>query len=462
MKPKYIFPHVMIIGTLLLLFIKCERFVEVDDPNNQISQATVFKDKATALSALADVYANLRSNSVLDGSISGAQFLTGCYSDELATITTQQNGMKAFYDLTVLTTTPAVDDIWISTYRNIYAVNNIIEGISRSGEYLDESTKNTLTGEALTIRALLHFYLSGLYGEVPYVETTDYSTNQNISKNTLPQIYSKLQRDLGQAENLLSDTYPAPDRTRINRTAVRLLLARVFIYHQEWEKARQYANLVITNPMYSVETSLDNVFLKGAKSTVWQFAPIETGANTLEGQTFIIRATPPQYAFLAQNLRASFETGDLRLSQWTKSIAGDATTYFYPFKYKQYAKTAVSLEYSVILRIEEAYLIAAEADNRLGNTVAALQKLSVVRTRAGLTTPSTASQQDIQNLIIQERRHEFFTEGGHRFFDLKRWGLLDTTMQSVKPQWQNFMKNWPLPQRELLVNQNLNPQNDGY
>ena len=163
MKIKYILPPALI-STVLFLLVHCERFVEVDYPTNQISQFTVFKDKSTALSALADVYANLRSNSLLSGNISGVTFLTGCYTDELQTNSTQQNGIKAFYDLTVQSTTPAVDDIWISAYRNIYAVNNIIDGVARSGAYLDESTRNTLTGEALAIRALLHLYLAGLYG----------------------------------------------------------------------------------------------------------------------------------------------------------------------------------------------------------------------------------------------------------------------------------------------------------
>lgn len=463
MKPIYFRKTVQLTGVFLLLFtVQCERFVEVDDPTDQISRTTVFKDRATALSALADVYANLRSNSLLDGSISGASFLTACYTDELATITNQQNGMRAFYDLTVQSTTSDVDYLWVSAYRNIYAVNSIIEGVAGSTAYLDEPTRNILTGEALAIRALLHLYISQLYGEVPYVGTTDYTTNQNMTKSTLPQIYSKLLSDLLQAEHLLSETYPAPDRTRINKTAVRLLLARVYLYHEDYEKARGYANLVTDNQAYALEASLANVFLKGAKSTVWQFAPVEAGANTLEGQTFIIRSTPPPYAFLTQNLLASFETGDLRLSQWTKSITGGNATYHFPFKYKQYTKTAASQEYSVILRIEEAYLIAAEAENKLGNTVTALQKLSKIRGRAGLTTPSAASPQEIQTMIIQERRHEFFTEGSHRFIDLKRWGLLTTTMQAVKPQWQHYMRNWPLPQRELLVNSNLKPQNDGY
>lgn len=452
-----------LVSILLLFFsIHCDRFVEIDEPTNQISQATVFKDKATALSALANIYANLRDNSMLDGSITGAHFLTGCYIDELATVTSQQSGMKSFYDLTVQSTTPDIDYLWVSAYAAIYESNNIIEGVAKSTAYLDQNTRNMLTGEALGIRALLHLYLSRLYGEVPYVETTDYTNNQKIFKNTLPQIYSKLQRDLIQAENLLTDTYPAPDRTRINKSAVCLLLARVFLYHENYEKARQYANLVISNQYYSLETSLDNVFLKGAKSTVLQFAPIEMGANTLEGQTYIVRNTPPQNAILSQSLFSSFELGDLRLTHWIKSISDGSTTYYFPYKYKQYAKTPSSLEFSVILRIEEAYLIAAEAENQLGDTSAALNKIKVIRTRAGLTTPENASPQEIQNLIIKERQHEFFTEGGHRFFDLKRWGQLGTIMQPIKPQWQNYMKIWPLPQRELLVNSNLNPQNDGY
>src|SRR5690606_2730108 len=111
----------------------------------------------------------------------------------------------------------------------------------------------------------------------------------------------------------------------------------------------------------------------GAKSTLWQFAPIETGANTLEGQTYIIRNTPPPNGFLTEALMQSFEPGDLRRSQWTSTLSGGGVTYPFPFKYKQYAKTPGSQEYSVILRIEEAYLIAAEAENKLGNTTQALQ-----------------------------------------------------------------------------------------
>lgn len=447
---------------LLLLQIQCERFVEVDDPINQISQTTVFKDKATAFAALADIYAGLRDSSVLDGSISGSHFLSACYTDDLSTVSSQQTGFRSFYDLSLQSSTPNIDYLWISAYKNIYAANNIIEGVGKSSEYLDGATRNTLTGEALAIRALLHFYLTGLFGKIPYVESTDYRINQNIPKNTEAEVMNSIKRDLQQAESLLSDSNAVPEKTRLGQSAVRLLLARVFLYDQQYNDARTYTSLVIQNPEYQIEQDPDKVFLKESSGTLWQFAPVEPGANTIEGQTYIIMDTPPPYAFLTQDLLNSFEPGDLRRTKWTKSIAAGASTFTFPYKYKEFFKTPASVEYSVILRIEEAYLIAAEAENSLGNTIGALQKLEPVRSRAGLTTPANASQTLIQQMIREERRHEFFTEGSHRFLDLKRWGMLDQTLSVLKPQWQHYMQNWPIPRRELLVNPNLNPQNDGY
>lgn len=452
----------VVFAGLLLLQIQCERFVEVDDPTNQISQTTVFKDKATAFAALADIYAGLRDSSVLDGTISGSHFLTACYTDDLSTVSNQQTGFRTFYDLTLQSSTSTIDYLWISAYKNIYAANNIIEGIAKSTAYLDEATRNTLTGEALAIRALLHLYLTGLFGQIPYVESTDYRINQSIPKNTQVEIMDRIKRDLQQAENLLPDSNTATDKTRLGRSAVRLLLARVFLYDQKYNDARTYANLVIQNPEYHIEQDPEKVFLKESSGTLWQFAPVEPGANTIEGQTYIIMDTPPPYAFLTQDLLNSFEPGDLRRTKWTKSITAGAVTFTFPYKYREFSKTPESVEYAVLLRIEEAYLIAAEAENSLGNTTGALQKLTPVRARAGLSTPASASQTVIRQMITEERRHEFFTEGSHRFLDLKRWGMLDQTLSLLKPQWQHYMQNWPLPRRELLVNPNLNPQNDGY
>jgi hypothetical protein len=72
------------------------------------------------------------------------------------------------------------------------------------------------------------------------------------------------------------------------------------------------------------------------------------------------------------------------------------------------------------------------------------------------------SQQDILSAILHERRVEFFTELGHRFFDLKRTNHLDDALSSVKVGWNSTDSLLPLPESELTLNPNLNPQNPGY
>ena len=120
------------------------------------------------------------------------------------------------------------------------------------------------------------------------------------------------------------------------------------------------------------------------------------------------------------------------------------------------------MEYSVILRMEEVLLIRAEAFLHLEQNDKALIDLNSIRKRAGLPDIVMSNSIDISSEIINERRHEFFVEAGHRFFDLKRSQRLDAVMKNVKPQWKSYFLLLPLPESELLLNINLNPQNSGY
>ena len=458
-------PNGKIIPALLFLLMgtsSCEKFLDTDEPKNQISQLMVFKDKNLALSALSDVYTNLRANTMLNGGLYGINVLLGCYTDELTSVTNQSLDFRKFYELGVQSDTAVIDALWINAYKQIYAVNNIIEGLEKSSAYIDPATIKQLTGEAYFIRALLHFYLTNLFGDIPYVSSTDYTINKNISKVAISNVYALVTGDLKKAEENLSLQYPSVGRTRVNRSAAQLLLARVYLYSKDWINSRDYALKVISNPSYLMETDLNKVFLKDSKSAIWQFMPVDLGVNTLEGQYFIIPALPPANVVLNDKLSGSFESGDIRKTLWTKEISNTQVHYTYPFKYKQNVKTASTLEYSVVLRVEEAYLILAEAYNETGNIPQALVYLNKTRTRAGLLPFNSSSQSAIRAALMEERRHELFTEMGHRFFDLKRTGELDAYMTGIKPLWKSYMKVLPLPERELLANSNLKPQNNGY
>ena len=97
----------------------------------------------------------------------------------------------------------------------------------------------------------------------------------------------------------------------------------------------------------------------------------------------------------------------------------------------------------------------------MGDLVGAQDDLNVIRNRAGLPNTTAVTQATLLNAILEERNREFFTELGHRWFDLKRTGFASSVL-SVKPGWDAKDLLWPLPASELLLNSNLLPQNPGY
>ena len=119
-------------------------------------------------------------------------------------------------------------------------------------------------------------------------------------------------------------------------------------------------------------------------------------------------------------------------------------------------------EYSIVMRLAELYLIRSEAQVQLGQLTSAAADLNTVRKRAGLEEVTATPSAELLEFIIQERRHEFFTEMGTRFFDLKRTGQVNAVLGTVKSGWDPDDALLPLPESELLINPNLSPQNPGY
>ena len=73
-------------------------------------------------------------------------------------------------------------------------------------------------------------------------------------------------------------------------------------------------------------------------------------------------------------------------------------------------------------RYADALLRLAESHARLGETGPALTHLNTVRARAGLDALVGLSGQALMDAILRERSWELAGEG-HRWFDLKRFGV---------------------------------------
>lgn len=449
------------ISVLMLGLTACDSFLELDPPKNTLVAETVFKDEATVESALANIYYKMRDDGMVSGYF-GLSIGMGTYADELDYFGTNANNLK-LYSHNVTASDNIISNWWSRAYYLIYAANDIIQGLENSSNISVEE-KNNFRGQALFVRGFLHGLLVELYGDVPYINTPNYLENKSVARMSINTVYDGIIDDLTSAVSLLQDTDARGEHVIPNKSAAIALLARIYLYTENWELAESTATKLITT--HNLETNINKVFLKDSQETLWQFKPGKPSIdNTQEAQTLVITFIPTQGYALTDELLAAFETGDLRRSNWVGSISSTngLTTLHFAYKYKETLNTTTSsLEYSIVFRLAEQYLIRAEARAHLGDISGAQTDLNVIRNRAALGNTTATTTDELLDVILKERRVELFTEHAHRWFDLKRTGKASEVLAPVKSNWIDTQVLLPIPETELLANPNLKPQNLGY
>jgi hypothetical protein len=444
---------------LIALNISCKKFVQIGPPDTEVTAATVFADDNSASTAAISVYAQM-GVSYLDIASGGMTLYPALSADELIT-TTSNTELLSFQNNAVLADNGQAiyGHFWKAAYQDIYYANAVLEGVTNS-KTITENTLSQLTGEMLVIRSLNYFCLVNLFGNVPLELSTDYRANSVMPRTPVSDIYKQLTSDLLKAEDLLKEDYPAALKTRANKWTAAALLARIYLYQQDWANAEAQALAVINSNAYTLEPNLDNVFSKSSGETIWQLG--NDISNTVEAMIFIPYSPSdvPDYV-ITPFLVSAFESGDQRMSKWMGADTVDSRVYNYPYKYKDNNYEPVT-EFYVVLRLAEQYLILAEARAEQDNTAGAIEDLNIIRSRAGLAGTTAIGKAGVLSAIAHERQVELFCEWGHRWCDLKRTGKADGVLGIEKaPNWQPTDALYPLPAIELRNNPFL-VQNPGY
>lgn len=453
------------VSVLMVLLTTCSDFVEVDLPKNQLTSEAVFESRETAEATLRSIYGKMREFGLSSGGFNGLGYLMGLYTDELDLYALGSTGV-AYQNHALLATDPIALSWWNVTYNQIYAANDVIEGVERSVSLTSED-RDQFKGEALFIRAYLHLFLVSLYGDIPYIATTDYIKNTTVARMPQASVYDHIITDLTLARDLLPDTDSSGEKVRPYAAVADAVLARAYLYTEQWALTEAASNRVITQ-FGTLEPDLNKVFLKDASGTIWQFKPNSNGDNSNEGSIAIFTSGPPSNFALSNALYNAFESGSLaqpgdqRQLRWIKRVSNSNGTWFHAFKYKERYSTGTSKEYSIQLRLAEQYLIRAEARIQQGDVHGAQQDINSIRNRAGLGNTTATTLNEVLDAILKERRVELFAEHGHRWFDLKRMGKAADVLAPIKPGWRATDVLLPIPEAELLLNPNLLPQNDGY
>lgn len=316
-------------------------------------------------------------------------------------------------------------------YNKISTCNQVLHLIDDQPVVVpsDATEKSRVKGEAHFLRGYYYFLLANMYCE-PYEASTASSkmgmplklTPQiediEYKRGTLEETYRQILSDLHSAETELEGTIRTTFH-QANQTAARLLLARIYLYMQDYDNAREYASLVLH----------DNVKLLNLSSFPEEgnfMGPDNPEIIFTMGDYDIARAftfTPystPLWA-VCNDIIDLYGENDIRKIRFFKECGSFYKNPRCLAKYNGPVGTAYTAGSVATFRTSEAYLILAEAESFLGNESEArsiLEKFLATRLSGDATV--TKAGNELIDFIRDERTREFLLEG-HRWFDLRRY-----------------------------------------
>lgn len=441
---------ILCIFLLLALLSSCEGWLNVK-PKTETDSNDLFNTEDGFKNALAGVYTMMTDETLYGRELTfGLVGVLGMEWDvnagQLALSTNPYYYAKS-YDYTNANVKAKINNIWSNQYNAIANVNKLLEYTEKNKPVLKGINHDIIKGEALALRAYLHFDILRLFASsdfnsqqkyIPYVET---SLAQISVLRTNADVAAHIIADLKNAENLLKvdpvytgedysnkdNGYLANRNFHLNYWAVRALKARAYLYENKKDSALIEAKAVIAAqasglfPWVKIDDITNtNVNLRDRTfSTEHLFALNNTRMKDQISGYFSDTTTP----FLT---RLSVETfGN------TSSLFSQQADYRYFFEESNGVINVLSKFWQMdasngitpkksrmpLIRISEMYYIAAEsiASDDLPGAVGYLNE---VRRRRGLSgsLPTSTTYADFMNELLAEYQREFIGEGQVFFY----------------------------------------------
>ena len=440
--------------TLLPLLVSCANFLDVN-PKAEVLNKDLFETDEGVEDALYGVYTTYRANEIY------GKYISVLYPEAMSQNFSAKGGGGLDYlahaDFENGTARSLCNATWKKSYQAIGYVNNIIQNLEEISP-----TKfrhyNLYKGEALALRAMLHFDLLRLFAvdfnssdmegwnkAIPYVTRYAYDITPFY---TVGEVYNKVIKDLKDAEVCLEEDRQLvqAERTNIgseftdcrvlhmNLYATQALLARVYWMKQDLDSAAIYAKKVIDSQKFPLMTSSDFVqFEKGVlnmKETIFGlYAPIyASNCYTIFGKTGSSDALTLDAEFerlYVDTQGPTPEGSDLRLSAWFGSTL-EVSPACVKMINSMFDSGSSSSQYSgdsylgvSLIRIPEMYYIMAEAllDKDPAQAMAYFDK--VIESRGMVKFADRIEGKITADDIYIERQKEYYGEG-QQWFNMKR------------------------------------------
>lgn len=465
------------IMAIVAVFSGCKKFLDVT-PKTSLAEEQLYTSEPGFQQALSGVYGKLAGTNLYGDNLSMGfvSALAQNYStlNTSASISLQQTQLLNYASNEVISYT---DSIWSSSYSAIAAANKIIENTAANRSVLSNNSYAQLRGEALALRAFLHFDLLRMFGPeytaganlkaIPYKK--DVNENAIIPATTADVVKFAL-ADLKEAADLLQPVDPIVTsdlrsrRNKLNYYGIKALEARIRLYSGDKPGAAAAANLVIGSGKYAFVT-------QAAAGAISSGLTVRDRLYFNE-QIFMIRVrdilpTVQRYfrfrGSLDQSLTRSpanfatlYETtsgggSDIRFVYRIEQDGGN----LFPSKFWQASSATTTIgdnlldQYVPGIRLAEMYYILAETAETPGIGVGYLNTVRQNRGISNLATTITAT--DLTAAITKEYQKEFYAEG-QLFFYYKRIKATRMLFRNINMTPADY--KLPIPDRELQFNPN--------
>ena len=378
---------------------------------------------------------------------------------------------------------------WSLKYEVISRANAIIINVPKIT--MDKALQDRILGEAYFMRGLMYWQFYKIYGQVPLITDVNViANNYNVPKGTIEEVQNRIETDLKKAGDLLLSTNDAANIGRATKGAAWGYLSKLYLYKEDFAKAIEYGNKVISGPYKLANNFGDNFEPETDNNPEMLFNIQRTQGWTEDNYCSWYYAPRPWDGWGFQeptdDLVSEFEPNDARLG-YSIARVGDVfeggpggTTRVYTAGlnntghfFKKYAKwradgSGINQDLDVpLLRSADIYLVVAEA--KIRSAQSGDVEINAVRSRAGLPPVSGATMP----ALIHERRVELAGEND-RHSDLMRWDkkqIIDIVALYKKDrgQWKRprtFSRPkhyyFPIPQRQIDLSNGVLKQNPNY
>lgn len=430
--------YLLVTAIIVFSLSSCKKWLDADAPL-QVAQSTVFSNEQGFRDVLNGVYLQMGSRSLYGRDLSfGLISVLGRSYD--TTITPAIGNLYyegAKYNFTDASIKSTFKNIWDSLYQCIGNLNNLLANIESKQNLFTGNNFNTIKGEALALRAFIHFDLVRLFAPspaagmnlpaIPYVTTlTPYATQVSTTGSVIDQCIADLQN----AQSLLSNA----DLTtsKMGFWGVKGLLARIYLYKGDLTSAQTNALDVINSNKFPLAVNnSDLVFAKEHLFSLYSYLQNSTGYIKS-----VLNTNPP-LGFTATNQTALFVTGSGATSDWRRAFVDPVTgtlnisianANISPRKFYATANNVLPM-----IRMTEMYYIAAECATAYLDSLSATNWLDTVRVHRNLVKYTlTALKRDSLNVEIAKEYQKEFLGEGQAFYFYKRKNLPFSTLPFTK------------------------------